>query len=139
MDVMVALVFFLLKSFVVEGEAVTPTPGILLPESTSEELPRESIHLSILEEGIVLGGELVADRAALERGEDLWIAPLGDRLEEMSRRLDDLALRRGETAGERRVTVQGDVDLPFRVLERVMYTLGESGFEEISLAVIRRS
>jgi biopolymer transport protein ExbD len=139
MDILVVLLLFLLKSFVVEGESVSPAPGIELPQSTSTELPHESLHLAIMEDGLVMSGELVADRETLENGDHLWIEPLGKRLQEMGLRLDDLSARRGESHTDRRVTVQGDVDLPFQILERVMYTLGESGFEDISLAVIKTS
>ena len=43
MDILTVLVLFHLKSFVMEGEAVTPMPGVALPESSSKTAPRASI------------------------------------------------------------------------------------------------
>ena len=37
------------------------------------------------------------------------------------------------------MTIQGDRDLEFRLLERVMYTCGAAGFDEMALAVAREA
>jgi biopolymer transport protein ExbD len=139
MDILVVLLLFLLKSFVVDSEAVTPAPGVDLPHSTSEEMPQESLHIAILENGILLGGELVCSATELTSG-DLYIEPLGRGLEEMRKRSEHIASLKHKTGSSRtKVTVQGDRDLEFQLLERVMYTLSESGYPNISLAVIKES
>ena len=51
MDILTVLLLFLLKSFVVDGEALTPPPGLELPQSTSESMPAESIHLALVDQG----------------------------------------------------------------------------------------
>jgi biopolymer transport protein ExbD len=54
--------------------------------------------------------------------------------------MDDLDRRRGEAPTSARLaTIQGDADIEFRVLQRVMYTLDRSGFPDIALAVLKKA
>jgi biopolymer transport protein ExbD len=138
MDILTVLLLFLLKSFVVDAETVTPAPGVDLPHSTSEESPQESLDIAILENGILLGGELVCTAEELERG-DLYIESLGRGLDAMRQRSEHIASLKKQETRQTRVTVQGDRELEFQLLERVMYTLSESGYPNISLAVIQES
>jgi len=136
MDILTVLLLFLLKSFVVDAETVTPVPGVNLPHSSSEETPQESLDIAILDNGILLGGELVCSAEELARG-DLYIESLGRGLEAMRKRSEHIASLKKQEPRRTRVTVQGDRDLEFQVLERVMFTLSESGYPNISLAVIQ--
>jgi biopolymer transport protein ExbD len=53
---------------------------------------------------------------------------------------DEIARLRGAEPAQHRVaTIQGDRDIEFRVLQKVMYTLGQNGYENISLAVLQKS
>ncbi|MCK4774074.1 MAG: biopolymer transporter ExbD, partial [Candidatus Krumholzibacteria bacterium] len=47
MDILTVLLLFLLKSFVVEGEVMTPIPGVDLPESSSDTTPRAAVVIAI--------------------------------------------------------------------------------------------
>ncbi len=139
MDILTVLLLFLLKSFVVDGEAMTPRAGIDLPESTAEGSPDPSLVVAIQSDGIVLEDELVASLAEVRDG-GLEISALSERLDAVWTRMDALARRRGEReASAPTATIQGDRDLEFDVLQRVMFTLAENGFEDISLAVIKKS
>ena len=54
--------------------------------------------------------------------------------------MDALAKQRGRTPdASHLVTIQGDSDIEFRVLQKVMYTLDQSGFPDIALAVIKKA
>ena len=58
----------------------------------------------------------------------------------MAAQADEIArLREDETEAVRKATIQGDREIEFQILERVMYTLSESGYEDISLAVLQTS
>jgi biopolymer transport protein ExbD len=140
MDILVVLLLFLLKSFVVEGEAMVPPPGLDLPKSTAEDLPNESIVIAIDEESILLSGERVVSIAEAVASDGLLIEALAERLDSVWEQQETIAnLRGAELARERIVTIQGDRDIEFQVLQRVMYTLNHRGFENISLAVIRNA
>ena len=140
MDILVVLLLFLLKSFVVEGEAMTPAPGVELPHSTSLDPPEESLVVAVDGNSILVGGEPVATLHGMVPEDPLLIAPLARRLQSLRHRSEEIALRQGAAEETRRpATVQADRDLPFHVLERVMFTLSESGYPDVSLAVIKRS
>lgn len=139
MDILVVLLLFLLKSFVVDGEAMTPPPGVQLPESSSETHPENSVRLAVNDRGILLGDELVATMDAVRAQEDMLIPGLAERLVKVREQMDKLSAKKGRTAENRTVTIQGDRDLEFAVLQKIMYTLSQEGFAEISLAVIKKS
>ncbi|MCA9726235.1 MAG: biopolymer transporter ExbD [Candidatus Eisenbacteria bacterium] len=140
MDILTVLLLFLVKSFVVDTP-VTPVPGVTLPESTSKETPEESFVIAITGPDILVDGERVSSVDEATAGSGLFIASLGEHLATIRTHKQELARMRGleEEAGLGPVTVQGDRAIEYRVLERVLYTLGQEGFSEISLAVIREA
>jgi biopolymer transport protein ExbD len=138
MDILTVLVLFLLKSFVVDGEVVTPAPGVALPESSSETAPRSAIVIAIFDDTVMLNGEVVARVSKAAGSGDLLITPLARRLEQTREQASEIARMRG-TSFDGRVSIQGDRDIHFAILQRVMYTCSASGYEHISLAVIGNS
>jgi biopolymer transport protein ExbD len=140
MDILTTLLLFLLKSFVVDGEAMVPPPGIELPASSAEQQPGASLVVAIDDDAILVGNQKVVTVAEAVTGDALTIPALAARLLEMRAQQDALDAARGEAPPEDRiVTIQGDREIEYRVLERVMATLDENGFDHIALAVIKRS
>ena len=75
-----------------------------------------------------------------EASDQLLIQPLADRLEAAQQQMDELAkLKKAGEPEARIVTIQGDGEIEFRVLQKVMYTLNQSGFDNISLAVLKKA
>jgi biopolymer transport protein ExbD len=138
MDIFTVLLLFLLKSFVVGGEVVNPPPGLELPRSTAEAPPQESLIIAIDDDAISLGSERVMTIDDAVADEDMILELLDERLQAVITQRDEIAALRGATETEDEVvTIQGDRQIEFRVLQKVMYTLNYNGFENISLAVIR--
>jgi biopolymer transport protein ExbD len=140
MDILTVLLLFLLKSFVVEGEVITPVPGVDLPESSSNTKPTASVVVAIFENNIMIDGEFVASVSeALATGHP-FIEPLADVLDEMREKATEIARRRGENElFSGKVAIQGDRNIYFDILQSVMYTCNQSGYMDISLAVIGTS
>lgn len=141
MDILTVLLLFLLKSFVVEGEVITPVPGVELPQSSSETTPKSAVVIAIFEDNIMIDSELIASVSDEIADGDLLIAALADRLNAAREQSLRIAERRGEDldAFEGQVAIQGDREIEFEILQRVMYTCGASGYETISLAVVGTS
>jgi biopolymer transport protein ExbD len=140
MDILTVLLLFLLKSFVIDGEVATPPPGVELPMSSAEESPETSLVVAISREAILVGDEPVATIAEALAGDEPFIEALAVRLDAARERMNEIAIRRGHPEPpEPRITIQGDRDLEFQVLERVMATCSSGGFDQLSLAVIRDS
>lgn len=138
-DILTCLLLFLVKSFSVDTP-MTPVPGITLPSSTSDEQPEESFVVAITGPHILVDGQRVADVAEVAASPDIFIASLGERLAEIREQKEEIARLRGAAeASLGPVTVQGDRTIEYRLLERVIYTLGREGYSEISLAVIREA
>jgi len=140
MDILTVLVLFLLKSFVIEGEVISPVPGVSLPESSSNTAPQSSIVIAIFNDSVMLNGEVVASVSRSVSSGDLLIAPLADKLDAARAQSAEIARLRGtpeEFKGK--VSIQGDREIDFAILQRVMYTCSVSGYEQISLAVIGTS
>ena len=140
MDILTVLLLFLLKSFVVEGEAITPVPGVNLPESTSRSTAQAAVVIAIFEDNVMMNGEVVASVSEAISSDDLLIESLADRLDAAREQAIEIAERRGDDEEFKgRVAIQGDREIEFTILQRVMYTCSFSGFEDISLAVIGTS
>jgi biopolymer transport protein ExbD len=140
MDILTVLLLFLLKSYVAGGEVMVPPPGIALPASSAEQLPQASLVVAIDQDEILVGSDRVVTVADALSGEGLAIDPLAAHLQSVRERQDEIDRLRGEAApSSRAATIQGDRDIEFRVLRKVMYTLNRSGYESIALAVIQKS
>lgn len=139
MDILTVLLLFLLKSFVAEGEVVTPAPGVELPRSISQESPRASLVIAISDDGITVGGETVVTLdGSIDGGlgGSLVIPELEAALLHARTQQQSIAARRGSEDAGGSVTIQGDRDMSFAVLQRVMYTCNRSGFADVALAVL---
>ncbi len=139
MDILTVLLLFLLKSFVAEGEVVTPVPGVELPVSASKDQPVATLVVAVSETDILLGSELISTVREVIEGTGMKIEPLAARLAEAKEKQDEIAALRGtpNDDSEGQITIQGDREIPFQVLQKVMYTCQQSGFASISLAVIK--
>ncbi len=140
MDILPCLLFFVLKSFVAGGEATVPPPGLDLPRSTADSAMTSSLVVAIDKGAILVGGERVTSVSDALAGPTMVIPPLAARLAAERRQQDEIARRRGLAAAPRRVvTIQGDEAIEFRVLQRVMATLDDNGYQDIALAVIKKA
>lgn len=140
MDILTTLLFFLLKSFVADGGPGIPPPEVTLPESSSREQPEVSLVIAVSEESILLGDKQVmatADAVALQ---GIYITELGKGLDDAWTQMEDLAKRKGnEEKLDAKITIQGDRDIEFQLLQKVMYTCNQRGFDQIALAVVQGS
>jgi biopolymer transport protein ExbD len=140
MDILTCLLFFVLKSFVAGGEVTVPPPGLDLPRSSAESPMVSSLVIAIDREAILIGSERIASVREAEASPQMLIAPLAARLQTARDQMDDIARRKGaDPAGHQVVTIQGDENIEFRVLQKVMYTLNQGGFDDIALAVIKKA
>jgi biopolymer transport protein ExbD len=134
MDILTVLLLFLLKSYSAGGEVMVPQPGVQLPESTAESTPRASLVVSIDGDAIKLGSEKVASVAEVAASPDAGIPALAERL-------PIAATAAGAPDGLKgtAVTIQGDRNIEYSLLRKVMFTLSQSGYDNVSLAVLRKA
>jgi biopolymer transport protein ExbD len=140
MDILTVLLLFLLKSYVAGGEPMVPAPGVRLPSSSADLPPQSSLVVAIDGDEILVGSEHVASLSEALSDPSFEIGPLAQRLQAERGRQEEIARLQGKAAGGPGVaTIQGDRDIEFRVLKKVMYTLSQNGYENIALAVLQKS
>ncbi|MBD3346954.1 MAG: hypothetical protein GF401_18020 [Chitinivibrionales bacterium] len=140
MDMFTIILVFLLKSFSTQGQLVTPAKGLLLPASSIERTARQAQTIKISENSIAVEDVQAVDETGYEEllaQKDFLIEPLYDVLIKFAEEAKRLAEATGdEFSGE--ITIQGDVEIPYNVLTRVMYTCGQAGYPVMNLVVYRK-
>jgi biopolymer transport protein ExbD len=140
MDILTTLLFFVLKSYISGAEVTAPPPGVTLPRSSVDTGMHTSVVVAIDHDAIMLGGERVATVTEAVASHELLIAPLAARLAEVRAQIDDIDRRKGKApAATHLATIQGDAQIEFRLLQKVMYTLDRNGFPDIALAVLKKA
>jgi Biopolymer transport protein ExbD/TolR. len=139
-DMFTLMVVFLLQNFSAQGQLVTPAQGLRLPKSSVEKLAKEALSVKIsqknimVEDGIVIGPEAYQ---ALLAQKDFMIEPLYKVLNKYCEEAKKSAeMFKTEFSGK--ISIQGDVEIPYNILTRVMYTCGQSGYPNMNLVVYRK-
>lgn len=126
-DMMVILLVFLLKSFSVESQLVTPAADLQLPSSTCDVAAEVALGVEVSMSGITLDGTPVALLPEVTgAGTSLVIPALESALRDA---------RVTGTAG--RANVQCDHRVDFAVLKRVLATCSAAGYDDLALLVQR--
>ena len=136
MDVFTILVFFLLVNSATTEVLETPKQ-ITLPASVVEDKPRETVVIFISPEEVTVQGESVALVSEILEATGRDIAPIGDRLDEVSESI--IGIRTQIVAESQEVTILADRTVPFNVIKKVMSTCTSRGFARISLAVLQKA
>lgn len=135
MDMFTILLVFLLKSFSAEGQLVTVTQDLNLPESTSTKRPTAAPIISITKEWIMLDDKPLARVEDVQMNKELLIPELDNALK-FARQVSDGLGKQGESLGFRgMVDIMGDRDTPFLIIKKVMYTCGKNAYNNMQLAV----
>ncbi|MDZ7289323.1 MAG: biopolymer transporter ExbD [candidate division KSB1 bacterium] len=137
LDMFTILLVFLLKSFSAEGQIITASKDLQLPESTSEKPPRVAPIIAVTKEWIILDDKPLVKVAEINGGGDLLIEPLQQGLLQtriVAQKLGQVDERFGFHGT---VDIMGDRDASFAVIKRVMYTCGQVGFNNMLLAVYK--
>jgi biopolymer transport protein TolR len=132
MDIFTILVFFLLVNSS-DGEVLPMHKSVELPESLSEEIPRQTLVIMITASDIMIHGKVIASIDAILADEDAATGLLAASLQEGSS-----ATATDNPEIRREATIMGDKDIPYRIIKKVMARCSEAGFARISLAVLQK-
>jgi len=138
LDMFTILLVFLLKSFSADGQMVTNTEDLTLPESTSLKPPRSAPIIAVTKEWVMLDDRPLVKVADLTADSDLLIQPLQASLQQsrsFSEQLGQIDTRVGFNGT---VDIMGDREASFAVIKRVMFTCGQVGFNNMLLAVYQK-
>jgi biopolymer transport protein ExbD len=140
MDMFTIILVFLLKNFSTEGAIVTPANNLTLPNSSVEKKAKEALSVKVARNTITVENLLVIDENGYKEivsKKDFLIPALHDvllRYSEEGKKMSSIS--GAEFSGE--ITIQGDVEIPYNVLTKVMYTCGQAGYPNMNLFVYRQ-
>lgn len=137
-DVLTVLVFFLLKNFSSEGDIVTQTKNLELPQSSSKARPEQMLNVSISAKHILVEGTPVALVSEERERDGNEIPGLARFLEEKRKQTEEISEYDKSVSFSGKLTIQGDRLIPYWLLQKVLATCGDNGYSSFSLAVMKK-
>lgn len=134
MDIFTILVFFLLVNSS-DVQNIPSTKNVQLPESIAEQRPRETLFIVVSDTDLLVQGRKVAAVNEVLGSEENVIAALREELEYQAGRSGIPA----EQEARREITILGDRHIPYRLLKKIMITCNSVDYNNISLAVAKKS
>ncbi len=138
-DVLTVLVFFLLKNFSTEGDILTPSKNLELPVSTAIARPEKVLTISISRENILADGQAIASVGEEAARKDINIPALAEWLIEQRKNTEEIAQYDANVSFKGDLVIQGDKQIPYWLLQKVLHTCGENGYGSFSLAVLQKN
>ncbi|MFQ5638551.1 MAG: ExbD/TolR family protein [bacterium] len=134
-DMFTILLVFLLQSFSAEGEIVSVSKDLELPKSTAQNPPKATPILVVTNDWIILDGKPVEKISAIKGLDSVIINKLKRKLSEIRAFAEELGDLDANMGFKGEITIQGDKEIPFDILKKIMFTCGQVGFNNMLLAV----
>lgn len=141
-DMFVILLVFLLKSYSTSPVNITPKQGMTLPESTSLIEPVDVVKLIVAEDGVFVEDKKVLDlekgrvpASAEDKNDPSFLRPLFEALDAHAKHAKEISKVNEAFEFDGKVLMQADRELPYEVLQKVMYTSMMAGYADVKLAV----
>lgn len=142
MDMFTIILLFLLKTYSTEGQLISPSQHLTLPKSTVEQQPEAGLNLIVSKQVIMVNDETVALLDDVRKNtpgvvRNGVILPLQQQLKFYASQAKRMESEYGVKFSGK-VTIQGDRDLHYRDLVKVMRTCGLSEHPNMRLVVYKK-
>jgi biopolymer transport protein ExbD len=139
LDMFTILIIFLLKSYSAEG-IILPIPAELhIPFSTTQIAPEPGLVVEVAMDRLVVDGyHLDVDLAAVQGSDELIVKELYEHLMLKAAQYEQISSLNPNADFTGKLILEGDKDIPFRYLKKILYTCGQAGFINQSLAVFHK-
>jgi biopolymer transport protein ExbD len=130
-DVMTFLLVFLIKSFSVQGDVITPSENLKLPLSITNKAPKPAASIEITKTNILAEGKALSSISTIDGTDALLIKGV----------YQWMALQRAhfpEGAQSHEVLIQADREIEYSILKRVMYSCSKAGFTDFTILAIQK-
>lgn len=139
LDMFTILIIFLLKSYSAEGIILTIPADLHLPQSTTQSAPEPGLVVEVSRNALVVDGKILdVDLNAIQHSEKLIIDNLYEHLMTKTRQYEEISKLNPNAGFTGRLILEGDREIPFRLLKKILYTCGQAGFINQSLAVFQK-
>ncbi|CAA0090733.1 Uncharacterised protein [BD1-7 clade bacterium] len=136
MDIFTILVFFLMVNSS-EVQVLEDTKDITMPKSIADQKPKETLLIQVSDSSLVVAGRKIADTSAVTASKDGVIPSLDEELKYQASRRPEMTEE--EKQFGRKITIQGDKNIPYDILKKIMATCAQAEFRDISLAVSKKA
>jgi biopolymer transport protein ExbD len=144
LDILMAILFFLLKNYSSVVTEFQAAKDITLPTSSALAPPMPALQLVVTQKEIILDDKPIAaivngdiDKAELYR-DGVTIVKLAQALKEQKDRSLYVQQHNDTHSFTGTIVLQADKSLNFNLLKKVIYTAGVSDFVMLKLAVLKR-
>ncbi len=137
MDMFTIILVFLLKTYSTQGQLINPSEDLTLPSSISENQAEQGLDVTVSADWILVNGKPVTRTENAVQAEGFLIPELQDAL----LRYADEGEKMETTYGAKfsgRVTIQGDKNLPYSSLIKVLATCGQSKYPNMRLVIYQK-
>ncbi len=138
-DMFTILLVFLLKSYSADGQIMTVAQDLRLPESTSQKQPAVMSVIALTTEWLLVDGRPIERLDTILNDDNMLIETLQaelQRLRSLSEGIGELSSQMQGFQGN--IAIQGDKDITFDLLKRIMLTCGRVGYNNMNLAVLEK-
>lgn len=137
MDMFTILLVFLLKTYSTHGQLINPSQDLTLPTSNVLNPPEVGLDVTVSSDWILVNGKPVEKTASLESIHGYIIPNLQSALQRYAEEGRNLERIYG-TRFSGKVTIQGDKNIPYRLLIKILATCGRSDFPNMRLVVYQK-
>ncbi len=136
MDMMTIILLFLLKTFSTSGAIVTPSQELHLPSSIIGNKPSKQLTVSIAKNKILVNDKKIMDNNEV-RADMMLIPRLAEELQKYAEKEKELEREVGKEFSHE-VIIEGDKEIPYDLLLKVMFTCSKSEFYKMRLLTIKK-
>ncbi len=141
----VILLVFLLKSYSTSPVNITPKDGLLIPESTATVDPVDVVKLVVAQDGVFVEEKKVLDlekgrvpASVVDANDPSFLRALYEALDERAKLAKSISKVNDSFEFDGKVLMQADRNLPYDVLQKIMYTSMMAGYADVKLAVAQK-
>jgi biopolymer transport protein ExbD len=124
---------------------ITPKKGLNLPESSALTDPVDVVKLIVAEDGVFVEDKKVMElnngrvpASIVDRDDPSFLKSLYQALDERAKQAKTISKLNDSFEFDGKVLMQADRNLPYEVLQKVMYTSMLAGYSDVKLAVVQK-
>lgn len=144
-DMFVILLVFLLKTYSTSPVNITPKDGLRIPESNATADPVDVVKLIVSQDAVFVEDKKVMDlekgrvpASVADKNDPSFLKALYEALDERAKLAQSISKVNDSFEFDGKVLMQADRDLPYEVLQKVMYTSMMAGYADVKLAVAQK-
>lgn len=136
LDMFTIMLVFLLVNYDAEGNIISVSRDLMLPESSAKLRPRIASVVGITRDWLMVDGRPIRRIPGITEENQMLIPELYEELSRLRSVTETISEMAAGAHGFRgNISIQGDREVPFDLLKRIMLTCGQAGYNNMNLTV----